>query len=41
MRKIKRASLFSGIGGSAAAAQCFAWFVWIKGWKGDTTVKWI
>lgn len=25
----------------AAAAQCFAWFVWIKGWKGDTTVKWI
>lgn len=24
-----------------AAAQCFAWFVWIKGWKGDTTVKWI
>lgn len=24
-----------------AAAQCFAWFVWIKGWKGDTTVKWL
>jgi len=24
-----------------AAAQCFAWFVWVKGYKGDTVIKWI
>jgi hypothetical protein len=22
-------------------AICYAWFVWVKGWKGDTVVKWI
>lgn len=24
-----------------ANAICFAWYVWEKGWRGDTVVKWI
>nr|DAL54124.1 MAG TPA_asm: adenine-specific methyltransferase [Caudoviricetes sp.] len=28
---------FDSIGGSAAA---YAWFVWEKGYKGETIVKW-
>jgi len=23
------------------SAVCYAWFVWVKGWKGETVVKWI
>lgn len=26
---------------SGGSAVCYAWFVWEKGWKGDTTLKWI
>ena len=26
---------------SGSSAVCYAWFVWEKGWKGDTTLKWI
>lgn len=26
---------------SSSSAVCYAWFVWEKGWKGDTTLKWI
>ncbi len=26
---------------SKASASCYAWFVWIKGYKGDTTIQWI
>ncbi len=29
---------FASIGSSAV---CYAWFVWQKGWRGDTVVKWI
>ncbi len=28
---------FEGVGGSAS---CYAWFIWEKGWTGDTIVKW-
>ena len=24
-----------------SSAKCYAWFVWVKGYKGDTTLKWI
>ena len=24
-----------------SSAMCYAWFVWVKGYKGDTIVKWI
>ena len=24
-----------------SSARCYAWFVWIKGYKGDTKIKWI
>lgn len=24
-----------------SSAKCYAWFVWEKGYKGDTTIKWI
>lgn len=24
-----------------AAAMAFSWFVWVKGWSGETTIKWI
>lgn len=24
-----------------ANAMCYAWYVWVKGWNGDTTLKWI
>ena len=24
-----------------SSAVCYAWFVWEKGYKGDTIVKWI
>jgi hypothetical protein len=27
--------------GKTKKAVCFAWFVWQKGWKGETVVKWI
>lgn len=26
---------------SMSSIQCYAWFVWIKGYKGETTVRWI
>lgn len=26
---------------TGSSAVCYAWFVWEKGFKGDTTVKWI
>ena len=26
---------------SGSSAVCYAWFVWEKGWKGDTILKWI
>lgn len=30
---------FDGMGFNSAVA--FAWFVWEKGWKGETTIRWI
>lgn len=26
---------------SMSSIQCYAWFVWIKGYKGETTVRWV
>jgi hypothetical protein len=23
-----------------SSARCYAWFIWEKGWKGETTIKW-
>ena len=28
-------------GKKQSSAVCYAWFVWVKGYKGDTTLKWI
>lgn len=30
-----------GVFDGKGSAVCYAWFVWEKGWKGDTVIKWI
>lgn len=37
----KRASCTCDVAGKGQGAMCYAWFVWQKGFKGNTQLKWI